>query len=198
MVTNKMNKWMKVGMLVCISALVACQPKGGQSNEVETLGRDTLAEPVDTVIFDFEACYISQPSEGREIYIGTVTYGEDAPVVVHNFKTGRRDTIMADINTYPHHLFEGRTKDEVFVFSVAGSGSCGWLTRVDIKEKKTKYVDLGLGIGDVKKTRKGFEVDCFAKPEWVEDTVGHHWKEIFDYDLKMIKTYEVDCVRNVK
>lgn len=189
MVTGKVNKGMKMIMLLCVSALMACQSKGGQNDDKVPPRLDTYEEVADTIDYDYAACHISQLSLDREIYIGTVGSNDDeVPVVIHSIKNDNRDTIMAEINARPISLLEGRTRNEVLIFSIGGNGACGWLTKVDIEKKRCMHVELGLGVSDIKKTKGGFFISRFSKPSWNEDGVYREWTELWDYEMKMIRS----------
>ena len=191
MATCKVNKGILMIGLLGVAALTACQSRSVQSDGADGSGRDTIAEVVDTISFEYKDCHISQPSLGREIYVGTVGNSDDRlPVVVYSAKTDSRDTIMAEMNDRPLHLLEGKTENEVFILSIGGNGACGWLTKVDVKKKQCKYVELGLGVNDIKKTHEGFLIDRFSKPTWNEEGVWREWTELWDYDLNMVRRFE--------
>lgn len=176
-------------IMLCILAMVSCQ-SGKVQNESKEVnsGHYVSEQPVDTISFDYEACHLSQPSLEREIYIGTAnSFDEEVPVVIRNVKTNSRDTIMAMINTRPECLLEGRTKNDVFIFSIGGNGACGWLTKVDLRKRQYRYEELGLGVSDIKKTKNGFLIDRFSRETWNSDNVYREWTELWNYDMKKVR-----------
>lgn len=179
---------MKTVVLLGISALMGCQSRSVQSCGTETAELDSKKETADNIDNICEECHIIQSSLGREIYTGRIDdYDDMVPVVVHYIKADSRDTIMVEINTRPLRIFEGRTNDEVFVFSLGGNGACGGLTKVDIKKKLYNYVELGLGVSDIRETQDGFLIDRFSNPSWSNDSVWREWTELWDYDMRMVR-----------
>lgn len=169
--------------------MMSCQSRKGQNESKEVnVGHYAPEQMADTITFDYKACHLSQPSLNREIYISTVSdFDEEVPVVIRDVKTNCRDTIMAMINIRPECLLEGRTKDEVFIFSIGGNGACGWLTKIDLKKRRYRYEVIGLGVSDIKKTENGFLIYRFSRETWNSDNVYREWTELWSYDMKKVK-----------
>lgn len=180
-----LSKWMKVSAMLCFFAFVACQHKGGQSDGTDGAGIDSLETTGEAKSLLSEDCSISQPALDREIYICIDGSHDDrVSVVVHSVKTDRRDSIMTEIKARPMRLLEGRMADEVFIFSIDGNGAYGWLTKVDIKKRLCKSVELGMGASDIRRTQDGFVVERFSEPSWNEDHVYREWTEVWDFNME--------------
>lgn len=90
------------------------------------------------------------------------------------------------------NVFPGRTEDEIYVFSIGGSGCYGELVRLPLVEryKSGETIMETAGVYKAKRTNRGFLVS-FCIPEYKSDDGKEKlWDEEYDFDGNLIATYE--------
>lgn len=98
----------------------------------------------------------------------------------------------ASVNDQLHNVFPGRTEDEIYVFSIGGSGRFCCLVRLQLtEERKTeKHILVTGGAYKAKRTNRGFLVSYFMTEFESNDGKAESWDEEYDFDGNLIATYE--------
>lgn len=207
--TNKSNLkfqlYIVIGMVV-IGIVAFSLYKGGiyssiidgDSIRLDTVDSITVIPQKDSLCVRFASLQkdnfvIYQDSLDRIIYILRHGYPQD--LCVYNVKDSTTRKIKTSIlSEVVDTLLIGRNNDEVFVFSVVGSGAFGSLSRIDVNKKmENLHMDLGAGFMNViKKVTEGFDVLYFKGGLRAHSTKNEYWTNTIDYNGNIIKTMEKD------
>jgi len=174
----------KLILVICFSFALAvlCGCENGEKNTHENVDSFVAQQDSNTAVI------VTRDS----MYVFCVPKYLEENGMVHSIllktPTMDVDTIIMEHNGYVMDILASSNDSVVFVISVGGSASVGFVSKVNLHSQKVEYPDWSAwGLYKIEKKQNGYVFYC---SNWPDHSVNiyHRWKDTYDLDMKYIST----------